>query len=321
MGSQNKRTRAAFSSTFWIALVFGLCIAPNVWGQIPFNTYYNGGLTYDVTTSSYSIWIDGDGTIVNLNATIPSMIFMCWLSPEEHPTLNFGAGASASYIDAGPGSSVNLNGGSVGLGVFVSADAKVTVAGNRFDVGGAQYGPGTTLSVQNAMVTAYDAGGTQLFRGPVWCSTGATITLGAKATDLKVEIDVKPGSDPTIINLRSNGVVPVAVLSDGTFDATHVVPGTVQFAGASVAVSRSGKYMAHVADVDEDGDDDMLFHFRTQDLKLKDGVAKADVTLTGQLASQAAGPSVRSLQSTDRIDDGTPISGTDNVYILERKKK
>jgi hypothetical protein len=312
-----------FSSTFWVALVFGLCITPNVWGQIPSNTCYDGGITYDVTTSSTSIWIDGDGTIVNLNAAIPSTIFMCWRVPEGHPTLNFGALASTTTIFADPGSSVNLNGGLVSWVVFVEPGAKVTVAGNIFDVGGTKYGPGTTVSPQNVMVTAYDddARTVPLFSGPIWCSSGATITLGAEATDLEVEIDVKPGSDPTIINPRSNGMVPVAVLSDETFDATAVSPETVQFAGASVALSGSGKYMAHTADVDADGDEDMLLHFRTQDLKLADGIVEAIVELTGQLASPAAGPSARSLQSADPIADGTPISGTEKVYILRPKKK
>lgn len=302
-----------------MALVLQLCLASNVQGS----DYYDGGMTYDVTTtSSYSIWIDGEGTIVNFKATIPGGIYMCWFSPG--PTLNFGADAYSSHIDAGPDSCVNLNGGSVGFAVFVSATANVTVAGDRFEVGGTTYGPGTTIAVNNAMVKAYDEWGKQLFSGSIMCSAGATITLGAEAGDLEVQIDVKPGdSDPAVINLRSSGLVPVAVLSDGNFDATSVSPSTVQFAGARVATSGSGKYMAHVEDVDKDGDDDMLLHFRTGDLKLADGIVEAVVELTGQLASPAAGPSVRSLslQSADRIDDGTPISGTEKVYILGSKKK
>jgi hypothetical protein len=317
MDGRNKRTTVAFSSTFWIALVFGLCVAPNVQAQY---NYYNAGITYDVTaTNSYSIWIDGEGTVVNFNATIPGGIYMCWFS--SGPTLNFGAGAYTGHIDAGPGSTVNLNGGSVGFAVFVASGAEVTVAGAKFVVDGAPYDPGTKLSVQNALVTAYDTWDKKLFSGSIWCDMGTTITLGAEAGDLEVQIDVKPGSDPTIINLRSGGVVPVAVLSDGAFDATSVSPETVQFAGASVALSGSGKYMAHVEDVDEDGDDDMLLHFRTEDLKLADGIVEAIVELTGQLASPAAGPSVRSLQSADPIADGTPISGTEKVYIRRPKTK
>lgn len=125
-----------------------------------------------------------------------------------------------------------------------------------------QYNPGTTLYVAYATITAYDAWGTPLFSGTVSCSSdGATVLLASEAEYLRLEvhIDVKPGADPSVINLNSNGMVPVAVLSDDTFDATQVQPETVQFAGAGVAVSESGKYMAHAEDVDEDGDIDMLF--------------------------------------------------------------
>lgn len=69
--------------------------------------------------------------------------------------------------------------------------------------------------------------------------------------------------------------------------------------------------MAHAEDVDEDGDIDMLFHFRIADLELEDGVAEAKVALTGQLGSLVAIP------SANRINDGTPISGADSVHILQ----
>lgn len=59
----------------------------------------------------------------------------------------------------------------------------------------------------------------------------------------------------------------------------------------------------------------MLFHFRTDDLKLKDGVKEAKVTLTGQLKSQVAAKSAK--QTNARA----LISGSDNVYILRPKKK
>ena len=47
-----------------------------------------------------------------------------------------------------------------------------------------------------------------------------------------VSIDIKPGSFPNTINLKSKGNVPVAVLSDSTFDATTVDRSTAVFAGA-----------------------------------------------------------------------------------------
>ncbi len=51
---------------------------------------------------------------------------------------------------------------------------------------------------------------------------------------LPVEIDIKPGSDPNSINLSSAGVIPVAILSSATFDATTVNPDTIFLASGPV---------------------------------------------------------------------------------------
>ena len=92
----------------------------------------------------------------------------------------------------------------------------------------------------------------------------------------EVEIDIKPGSDPNSINLKSKGVVPVAVLTTEDFDASTVDPETVFFVGAS-------PLRWALEDVDNDGDMDMLFHFKTQELVLDDNSTEA--TLTGATSS------------------------------------
>jgi hypothetical protein len=109
-----------------------------------------------------------------------------------------------------------------------------------------------------------------------------------------VQIDIKPGSYPNSINLRSKGVVPVAVLTTDNFDASTIDPGTVQFAGASPVRST-------LEDVDRDGDRDMLFHFRTQELDLDQDSTEA--TLTGKTTA------------------GHPVQGTDSVNIVPKKPK
>ena len=45
-----------------------------------------------------------------------------------------------------------------------------------------------------------------------------------------ISIDIKPGSFPDSINPRSKGVIPVAILTTDTFDATTVDSATVRFA-------------------------------------------------------------------------------------------
>jgi hypothetical protein len=85
-----------------------------------------------------------------------------------------------------------------------------------------------------------------------------------------VRIDIKPGGFPNSINLQSNGTVAVAIFSSPSFDATTVDPLTVSLAGASVALAGKGTPMASFADVDGDGLLDLVVHFRTSALQLKD---------------------------------------------------
>jgi hypothetical protein len=49
---------------------------------------------------------------------------------------------------------------------------------------------------------------------------------------IEVTIDIKPGSDPNAINPSSRGVIPVAILTTESFDATTVSPITVRFGPA-----------------------------------------------------------------------------------------
>ena len=125
----------------------------------------------------------------------------------------------------------------------------------------------------------------------MWQPTGGTITSdGAVITVvdiLPVDIDIKPGSYPNSINLGSNGVVPVAILSSETFDATQVDPETVELAGAGVAVRGKGnKYLAHEEDVNEDGLLDLVCQVETENLDpgtFQDGLAKlTGITYDGQ---------------------------------------
>ena len=82
------------------------------------------------------------------------------------------------------------------------------------------------------------------------------------AIAVEVEIDIKPGSDENPINLKSMGVITVAILTNDFFDATTVDPMSVKFGpGEATECHERG----HIEDVDEDGDLDMVLHFRTQE--------------------------------------------------------
>jgi concanavalin A-like lectin/glucanase superfamily protein len=89
-----------------------------------------------------------------------------------------------------------------------------------------------------------------------------------------VAIDIKPSSFPNSINPRSEGVIPVAILTTNTFDAITVDPTTVLFGatGNEAAPVRSA-----LEDVDLDGDTDMILHFNTQDTGIVCGDTSASL--------------------------------------------
>jgi len=129
--------------------------------------------------------------------------------------------------------------------------------------------------------------------------TGTTISLSTLRIEITgvvpttVVIDIKPGSDPNSINPVSNGVIPVAILTTDTFDATQVDPLTVAFGpiGASESHGRS-----HIKDVDGDGDMDLVLHFNTQDTGIQCG--DTDASLTGETFG------------------GEPIAGIDSIRTV-----
>ncbi|MBC8191103.1 MAG: T9SS type A sorting domain-containing protein [FCB group bacterium] len=108
--------------------------------------------------------------------------------------------------------------------------------------------------------TAVDAAGNS--------STGTqTVTV----EPFPVTVDIKPGSDNNSVNPKSRGVIPVAILSEAGFDATTIDVSSLSFGPGGAATAHSG----HIEDVDDDGDDDLMLHFRTQ----ASGVSSGDVAL------------------------------------------
>jgi hypothetical protein len=124
------------------------------------------------------------------------------------------------------------------------------------------------------------------------CSVFATVI-----TEIQVSIDIKPGSDPNSINLSSSGVIPVAILSSDTFDATTVDPVTVALAGATVKlVGKSDKYLAHEEDVNEDGLMDLVCQVYTAQFMIEPGESLAVLEA--------------------ETFDGTPIRGEDSIRVV-----
>ena len=110
------------------------------------------------------------------------------------------------------------------------------------------------------------SGQVNLTQNSSWDGSPCWMCLGpSTSTVLQVEIDIRPGGYPNPINLGSGGLIPVAVFSSDSFDATEIDPATVELAGAPVA-TRGGGYMAHGEDVDEDGLLDLVVQMETEEL-------------------------------------------------------
>ena len=126
-------------------------------------------------------------------------------------------------------------------------------------------GPGTYEICATA--TGTDAGG-----------EGSVMECVQKIVRQLVAVDIKPGSDPNSINTNSRGNIPVAILGSETFDVSEIDASTLKF-------GPDGASPVHVAieDVNGDGFDDLVAHFRTQETGISPGDTEACVEgeLTG----------------------------------------
>ncbi len=264
---KKNHVRTRFSTLLLCCLAIVLCAAPCGWA-----IYYGVGEHY----------VEED---------------IDWMHVETGATVHLKASVS-QYVVVYPGSVLNIYSGSVADYVVVSDDepyAVVTVYGTGFKV------DGELLDTSATQFTV------DLFSGGVLTGSyenGDDINLKFLSSepihlvnlDPEVEIDIKPGSDLNSINLKSKGVVPVAVFTTKDLDARTIDPYTVLFAGASTERWK-------LCDVDGDGNDDMmLFHFKTQYLvELDENSTRA--TLTGTTF------------------DGDDIKLTDTVRIVQSKKE
>ncbi len=98
--------------------------------------------------------------------------------------------------------------------------------------------------------------------------TIGSISVLPSASTIIVGVDIKPGSSPNSINLGSNGVVPVAILSSPMFDATTVDPLTVTLASSPIVLRGNGTPSASAEDVNGDGLLDLVVQVQTEALQL-----------------------------------------------------
>lgn len=113
---------------------------------------------------------------------------------------------------------------------------------------------------------------------------------------LEVSIDIKPGSFPNSINVRSSGTIPVAILSGPTLDSPSQVDTSSLTFGRTGDENSLAFCSPSPEDVNGDGLLDLVCHFTTSKTGFQSGDTQG--VLRGQLI------------------DGTPIEGRDSVRIV-----
>jgi beta-lactam-binding protein with PASTA domain len=186
---------------------------------------------------------------------------------------------------------------------FTRADAEQALATVGCDVSvGAAYSdtipPGIVISQDPVAATA--------FCPPI--TVNIVVSLGPYA--VPVDVDIKPASCPSPLNVESKGILPVAILSSEEFDVNTIDIASIRLEGVAPIRSSAEDVATPVADGNNcecntagpDGYLDLTLKFKTY--QIAEAVGQVPdrqtlvLTLTGQLA------------------DGTPIEGADCMVVV-----
>ncbi len=145
----------------------------------------------------------------------------------------------------------------------------------------------------------------------------STLTIDPKPA-IVVAVDIKPGSCPNPVNVKSSGVLPIAILGTGDYDVTTIDPTSIRLAGVEPLRNSFEDVAAPVLDANDcncieagpDGLVDLTLKFETQRIvealgEVNDGDVRV-LSLTGVLY--------------DSMPFETPIEGADCILIRGRHK-
>jgi hypothetical protein len=184
----------------------------------------------------------------------------------------FGVGATPTFVVVG-----DFNGD--GHQDLVTANIGVSSVSILLGRGDGTFQPAQHLTVGerpfSVAVRDFDGNGQQDLATANRDTNTVSILINTTAVEIAVKIDIKPGSLPNSINPKSNGVIPIAILTTDTFDATTVDSTTVRFGATG---TEAGPVHATLDDVNTDGLADLLLHFRTQNTGIVCGSTSSSLT-------------------------------------------
>ena len=200
------------------------------------------------------------------------------------------------------GNCVNISGGTINGLIKAWGASSITIYGTNFNY---DYGAISDLSGHLTGVLANgDAISTDFLRNQSY--SNIILTVPEPAT---VSIDIKPGKCPNLLNIKSKGPLPVAVLGAENFDVNNIDVLSVRLAGIAAIRSNYRDVATPLADANEcecstersDGYTDLILKFDTQAIV----AAIGDVNDSDEWI----------LELTGVLYDDTPIVGEDCVII------
>ncbi|MCD6393231.1 MAG: LamG domain-containing protein [Planctomycetes bacterium] len=129
-----------------------------------------------------------------------------------------------------------------------------------------------------------------------------------------ISVDIKPGSCPNPFNVKSKGVLPVAILGSEDFDVSTIVPTSIRLADVAPIRNIYEDVAGPVTDANEcgcttegpDGYPDLVLKFKTQE------VVDAIVDNPGGLTKG----DILALSLTGELLDGGSIIGSDCIKLV-----
>jgi hypothetical protein len=273
-----------------------------------------------ITFSAWIKFLENNGTLISLD-DLSSKYRGVWLNVNvsSHVTVAFGDGSGwgdASYRRAKTGTTELIPDTWYHVAGIVRGATDMSVYINGADDGGAYSGSGGAL--------AYSSGNASIGTGHYEniCFDGMIddVRLYDRALSgeeieelylpaLAVSVDIRPGSCPNPVNVKSKGVLPVAILGAEDFDVNSIDAVSVRLAGVEPLRSSYEDVASPAVDGNEcpcseegpDGYTDLTLKFETQKVvealgEVNDGDVPT-VALTGVL------------------EDGMPIEGMDCILV------